>query len=166
MMKATPSLPIRPLQWAALPVLGDAPPLDAGDIACLREVRDVLARHGKLARFAVHLAHRHFELAAGEILIERQGADDRSQLVTVGRRGDEREARPTTWLFEEGPEFRLADAVYCVCVEDPVKQAGCVRHGRTSSPSRVGQRQNELSIQREAEEKARQRQGWPAGRSE
>ncbi len=64
-------LSIRPMQWSTLPALHDTPPLDETDIDCLREIRDVLARHGKLQRFAVHLAHRHFELGPDEVLIER-----------------------------------------------------------------------------------------------
>jgi len=62
---------IQPMQWSMLPELQDAPRLDDEDLACLREVRDALPRHGKLQRFAVHLAHRRFELGPDEILIER-----------------------------------------------------------------------------------------------
>jgi hypothetical protein len=117
------------MQWTNLPELRQTPAFDDSDLDCLEEIRDVLARHGKLARFAVHLAHRHFELAPGEILIERPDPDGRTQHVTVGRLDDQPEARPTTWLFEEGPEMRLSDAVYCVCVSDPNKteQAGLLR---------------------------------------
>jgi hypothetical protein len=64
-------LSIRPMQWTNLPELHQTPTLDDSDLDCLEEIRDVLSRHGKLARFAMHLAHRHFELAPGEILIER-----------------------------------------------------------------------------------------------
>ena len=113
------TLSIRPMQWANLPELHQTATLDDSDLHCLEEIRDVLARHGKLARFAVPLAHRHFKLAPGEILIERPDPDGRTQHVTVGRLDDEPEARPTTWLFEEGPEMRLSDAVYCDCVSDP-----------------------------------------------
>jgi hypothetical protein len=45
-------------------------PIDDSDQACLEEVRAVLARYGKLNRFALHLAHRHFPLGPDEILIE------------------------------------------------------------------------------------------------
>jgi hypothetical protein len=90
------------MQWANLPDLHQTPTLDDSDLDCLEEIRDVLSRHGKLARFAVHLAHRHFELAPDEILIERPDPDDRTEHVTVGRLTDEPDARPTTWLFEDG----------------------------------------------------------------
>ena len=118
------ALSIRPMQWANLPELHQTAALDDSDLDCLEEIRGVLSRHEKLARFAVHLAHCHFELAPDEILIERPDPDGRTQHVTVGRLDDEPEARPTTWLFEEGPELRLSDAVYCVCVSDPNKTGG------------------------------------------
>lgn len=160
-------LSIRPMQWANLPELHQTPALDDGDLDCLEEIRVVLARHGKLARFAVHLAHRHFDLAADEILIERPEADARTQHVTVGRMEQEPDARPTTWLFEEGPELRLSDAVYCVCVADPNKTSACVRHGKSRSPSAQHQSEEAVKQRRISEEKARYEQGGPiAGHNE
>jgi hypothetical protein len=50
-------LSIRPMQWANLPELHQTPTLDDSDLDCLEEIQDVLSRHGKSARFAVHLAH-------------------------------------------------------------------------------------------------------------
>ena len=114
------------MQWANLPELHQTPTLDDSDLNCLEEIRGVLSRHGKLARFAVHLAHRHFDLGPGEIRIEQPDPDARTQHVTVGRLDDEPEARPTTWLFEEGPELRLSDTVYCVCVSDLNKTEACI----------------------------------------
>jgi hypothetical protein len=81
------ALSIRPMQWANLPELHQTAALDDSDLDCLEEIRGVLSRHEKLARFAVHLAHRHFELAPDEILIERPDPDGRTQHVTVGRAG-------------------------------------------------------------------------------
>jgi len=43
------------MQWANLPELHQTPTLDDSDLDCLEEIRGVLSRHGKLARFAVHL---------------------------------------------------------------------------------------------------------------
>ena len=81
------NLSILPMQWTGLADLPDVPPVDDGDLDCLAEIRDVLARHGKLNRFAVHLAHRHFALGPDEILIERPDPDGRTQHVTVGTVG-------------------------------------------------------------------------------
>lgn len=155
------SLSIQPMQWSKLPELHQTPPLDDGDLACLAEVRDVLARYGKLARFAVHLAHRHFDLGQGEVLIERPDPEGRTQHVSVGRLEDEPMARPTTWLFEEGPEMRLSDAVYCVCVSDPNKTEACVRHGKSRSPTASHQRGEAAKERRISEEKARYEKGFP-----
>lgn len=158
---------IRPMQWANLPELHQTAALDDSDLDCLEEIRGVLSRHEKLARFAVHLAHRHFELAPDEILIERPDPDGRTQHVTVGRLDDEPEARPTTWLFEEGPELRLSDAVYCVCVSDPNKTEACIRHGKSRSPTARHQRDEAAKEQQISEEKARYEQGGPiAGHNE
>jgi hypothetical protein len=160
-------LSIQPMQWTNLPELHQTPPLDDTDIDCLAEIRSVLARHGKLARFAVHLAHRHFDLAPDEILIERPDPDGRTQHVTVGRLSDEPLARPTTWLFEEGPELRLSDAIYCLCVSDPNKTESCIRHGKVRSPSAQHQREEAVKQRRISEEKARYEQGGPiAGHNE
>ncbi|MBJ7541947.1 hypothetical protein [Rhodomicrobium udaipurense] len=150
------------MQWSVLPELQDAPPLDDEDLACLQEIRDALARHGKLKRFAIHLAHRHFELGPDEILIERPDPDGRTQHVTVGKRGDEKDAQPTTWLFEEGPELLLSDAVYCVCVSDPKATDACVRHGRSRSPGGAHQKDESAKSRRISEDKGRHEQGFPA----
>lgn len=152
-------LVIRPLQWSALPELPDALPLDAGDVACLDELRHVLARHGKLGRFAVHLAHRHFDLAAGEALIETPAPDGRTQHVTVGKLADYPHALPTTWLFNTD-----AADVYCVCTAvSPYALDACAVHARSSTPSKTGQEQDRLSEKNYQKEKARQDIGWPAG---
>jgi hypothetical protein len=112
---------------------------------CLEELRDVLARHRKLRRFAIHLAHRHFVLGPGEILIERPDPDRRTQHVTVGRLDEEPEARPTTWLFEEGPALRLSEAVYCICVSDPNKTEACIRHGKSRTPAAAHQKEEAVT---------------------
>ena len=155
------TLSIQPMQWALLPELHEAPLLDEEDLACLRDVRDVLALHGKLRRFALHLAHRHFELAADEVLIERPDPDGRTQHVTVGTLTEEPDARPTTWLFDEAREFHLSDAVYCICVSDPAKTEACVRHGRSRSPSEVHQKEQAVKQRRISEERGHYEQGFP-----
>lgn len=161
------SLFIQPMRWSKLPELHQTPPLDDSDLDCLEEIREVLSRHGKLARFAVHLAHRNFDLGPGEVLIERPDPDGRTQNVSVGRLEDEPIARPTTWLFEEGSEMRLSDAVYCVCVSDPNKTDACVRHGKSRSPTASHQRGEAAKERRISEEKARYERGGPiAGHNE
>jgi hypothetical protein len=161
------NLSILPMQWTGLADLPDVPPVGDGDLDCLAEIRDVLARHGKLDRFAVHLAHRHFALGPDEILIERPDPDGRTQHVTVGRLADAPDARPTTWLFEQGREFLLSNAVYCVCVSDPNKTDACIRHGKSSSPGGASQRDEAVKQRRIADEKGEYDRGFPvAGHEE
>ncbi len=156
-------LSIQPMQWSILPDLHDAPPIGDDDLECLAEVRDVLARHGKLRRFALHLAHRHFTLGPDEILIERPDPDGRTQHVTVGRRSEAPDAQPTTWLFEEGPALHLSDAVYCVCVSDPNRTDACIRHGRSRSPGGARQKDDGAKDRRISEEQGRYERGFPVG---
>lgn len=161
---ATPSGPLAllPMQWGSLPLLEEAGALDDADLACMRELRDVLKRHGKLKRFAVHLAHRHFELGEGEILVERPDDAARTQHVTVERAADWSGAVPTTWLFDDGPEFSLGAAVYCVCATGPLSPA-CYAHVRSESPTRTKIEQDRLSERNYQQDKAKKEIGWPAG---
>jgi hypothetical protein len=150
---------IQPMQWSRLQDLTSTPPLDDSDMACLSEVRDTLARHGKLRRFAVHLAHRHFDLGEGEVLIERPDDVARTQHVSVGRATDG--MIPTTWLFAE--HTLLASAVYCVCVSDPNKTDACARHGKSGSPGEVARKEEAAKQKRIGEEKGEYDRGFPVG---
>jgi len=105
-------LTITAMQWRRLRDLRDVAPLNDADLACMRELRAVLARHGRVQRFALHLVHKHFELAPHEVLVEYSDPDTREQRLRVEPRGGvtAREAVPTTWLLgTDGP------AVVCVC---------------------------------------------------
>ena len=51
------------------------------DAACLREIRDVLARHGALDRFGVSLLHSHFGMAPDEMLMETTDESARVQTI-------------------------------------------------------------------------------------
>ena len=162
------SLTIQPMQWGSLPLLHDAPALDESDAACLDDLRRVLARHGKLGRFAVHLAHKHMDLAPGEVWIERPDPDGRTQHVMVGRLSDEPDARPTTWLFpsyeESGGLSAAAGAVYCVCVPvNPALFSGCAAHGKSNSPGEGRLKEEVVTEKRTSEDRARYEQGFPAG---
>jgi len=145
---------IHPIQWSTLPTLQDTPPLDDTDVACLAEVKAVLARHGTLKCFAIHLAHQHFDLAPGEVLIEQPDPDTRTQHVSVGRLDDSDLVRPTTWLFDDAPELRLSEALYCICVTTTQSLDACVRHGRTSDMGETHRKEEEIKQRRINEEKA------------
>lgn len=105
-------LTIRPLQWSRLEDLRDVAPVDAADLACLAELRDVLARHGRLDRFAVHLLHKHFDLRDDEVLVEYSDRARREHRLRVEHRDSPaaRHAVPTTWVLDRARPF-----VVCVC---------------------------------------------------
>lgn len=66
--------PLKPTdiaQWNHLPDIHDVTPLNDHDRACLDAVRDVLEQFDCLGRFGVNLLHKHFEMAADELLIEQ-----------------------------------------------------------------------------------------------
>ncbi len=108
------TITLSPLQWGRLQDLQDVEPLDADDVACMRDLRDVLARHGRLERFALQLAHKHFDIAADEVLVEYSDPVRREQRLHVRSRdgSDLLDAVPTLWsLAEERPR------VVCVCAQ-------------------------------------------------
>jgi hypothetical protein len=166
------ALDISPSWVSSFGLGGSVAPVRTAPISAILAVpladrKDVLARHGKLQRFAVHLAHRQFVLGPGEILIERPDPDGRTQHVSVGTLADEPDARPTTWIFDKGHALHLSEAVYCVCVSDPNQTDGCVRHGKTSSPGAAQQRGDAARERRISREEARYRRGFPvAGHGE
>jgi hypothetical protein len=103
---------ISPLHWSHLQDLRDVAPLDDADLACMDELRLVLARHGRLGRFALHLVHKHFDLADDEVLVEYSDPTAREQRFCVEARDSEalRDAIPTTWTLATGQPV-----VACVC---------------------------------------------------
>jgi hypothetical protein len=105
-------LTIRPVQWAELADLRDVPPLGPDDIACMAELREVLARHGRLDRFALHLVHRHFDIGTHEVLVEYSDPAAREQLLRVESRDGPAlcSAIPTTWMLASATPL-----VACVC---------------------------------------------------
>ncbi len=106
-----------PMQWAPIRDLQQVEPLNDSDTACLAEIRDVLLRHGKLERFAVHLVHKHFELRDGEVMCEYTDVEHRV-LKLVPKRLDEISGHiETTWMLSDsGP---LAACIYaCVWTKD------------------------------------------------
>ena len=107
-----PPLTMAPLQWSRLADLRDVAPIDDADIACMRELRDVLARHDRLGRFALHLVHKHFEVAPHEVMVEYSDPATREQRLRVEARDSEalRDAVPTTWMLDTGQPV-----VACVC---------------------------------------------------
>ena len=79
-------LVVESMQWSALSHIADMKPIDNADAACLDEVRDVLARHGRLERFGVSLLHSHFRLDDDEVLLETTDVEKREHWVRPVKR--------------------------------------------------------------------------------
>src|SRR2546425_11786166 len=95
---------IQPLQRAEVPDLEEVPPLSERDFDCIREVRDVLAKHGALERFGLSLLHQHFDLAPDECLVEFVDYDTRT-LITRPVKSSSLEAQrsiETQWRLSDG----------------------------------------------------------------
>ncbi len=68
-------------QWNHLADIHEVKPLGDQDRACLEAIREVLTEYGCLERFGLNLLHKHFEMAADEILVEAVDEETRT-LVT------------------------------------------------------------------------------------
>ena len=115
-MRSTGTIAMSPIQWATLPDIEDVPPITETDYAVLREIRDVLARHGALKRFGINLLHRHFDLEPDEILVEYTDVENRTLVSRVETNAvfqNETHAIETNWAFDR-------DGASVVC------RGGCV----------------------------------------
>jgi hypothetical protein len=74
---------LEPVQWHRLLAVEDVDPLNDGDYSLLRELGEVLLRHGKAERFGICLLHKHFDLAPDEELVEETDADTRVSILRV-----------------------------------------------------------------------------------
>lgn len=93
------------VEWGALKDIDDTPPLDDEDKLCLKEIGAVLKKHGKLARFGVTLAHKHFDLEEGEILMEYADPENRELITRVIPSEAEKNSVETSWIFlDDGVE--------------------------------------------------------------
>src|SRR5262249_55234242 len=61
---------LHPIQYNLLPEIKTLVPVNSSERECLQEVRQVLERHGCLARFGIALLHSHFSLEDDEVLVE------------------------------------------------------------------------------------------------
>lgn len=107
-------LTIAPLHRSRLPDLHEVSPLDDDDVSCMAELRDLLARHGRLERFALHLAHRNFDLDHDEVLVEYSDPQRREkwQRVTSRAHAARLDAVPTTWMLTAVKPVAVRVCVY------------------------------------------------------
>lgn len=107
-----------------LPDVDAVPNLDAEDMTCLREIRDVLERHGRLLRFGVTVLHKHFDLDDGEFLLETTDVENRVQTIRPVRAS---ELPPGADLLETSWSLQTGE-VLMACARRCVKQRGVHTH--------------------------------------
>jgi len=93
---------LTPLEWSRMSDVEETEPLGIEDETCLREVRDVLMKHGKSAKFGISLLHTHFDLADDECLVETIDEDQRVLTTQVKSTKDLTGIGiPTSWKFTD-----------------------------------------------------------------
>lgn len=93
-----------PSNWNDLPRLSDTDELSDNDRECLREMMNVLIKHGRANRFGVSLLHSHFPLAEDEFLLEENDPKSRTLTIRPMSRTDHPSTaiRPTSWRWDKG----------------------------------------------------------------
>lgn len=88
--------------------------LSSEDQPLMRELYEVLRKHGALHRFGITLLHQHFELAPDEVLLESTDRQTRTQTIEPIKIGEvERlDAIETSWRLDTGRPMMA-----CVCVK-------------------------------------------------
>jgi hypothetical protein len=108
---------VQPTLWASFRDVDEVAKISDKDAQCLRDVRDVLAKHGALERFGLTLLHKHFHIADDEILLETTDVRDRTQIIRPVRKEDCVESQEfslmtTALRFVDGEQVATA---YCGC---------------------------------------------------
>lgn len=98
-MNQAAQIVMQPMQWATIADVHDVKPLSADDAECLRDLREVLARHGALERFAVTLVHKHFDIAANEQMVEFTDIESRCLTIKPIAEQAGLATLETTWKF-------------------------------------------------------------------
>ncbi len=89
--------------FSRLPLDGQLKPLDASDALFLEAFAELTNRHGKTERFGVSLLHRHFDLAPGEVLVERVDQESRTLTIRAEQTGTtSTPAHTTEWAAWDG----------------------------------------------------------------
>jgi hypothetical protein len=103
------SIAVSPVQWTQLQDIDDIEPLNDSDADCLKEIRDVLKRHGKLDRLGVALLHSHFDIANDEIMLETTNSKERILVTRPVKESDCKDSRVgTIWMLRDGDVQTMA----------------------------------------------------------
>jgi hypothetical protein len=93
------------VQWARLEYIEDLEPISDRDYDVLKELRDILLRHGYQDRFGVCLLHKHFDLQPGEAALEESDAQSRVSTIKVVPQESCKDAMETAWRFSPDVEI-------------------------------------------------------------
>ena len=97
---------LEPVQWRRVLRIEDLEPICDDDYEVLKEVREVLLRHGYQDRFGLCLLHKHFDLAPGEMALEETNERSRTSTIRVVPEETCRDAMETAWHFSNATEVR------------------------------------------------------------
>ena len=118
---------LQPMQWSHLDDIHAVAPLSDADAPLMKDLRNVLLKHGALNRFGITLLHKHFDMADGERLLESTDILSRTLTLSVVAGESEVPAISTTWKFsEEGTDYQLITK--CQCPWDPLEGRHSGRH--------------------------------------
>ncbi|MDH6539741.1 hypothetical protein [Streptomyces sp. SPB4] len=97
-----------------LPRFEEAEGLGPSDAAFVRDLVEVLDKHGNLDRFGLCLLHDHFPLAPDEVMVETNDPVARTLHAHVENRDRTRHVKPSQWRFaphgaavDEGGPYRV-----------------------------------------------------------
>jgi hypothetical protein len=116
--EATQAFVVMPTAWAELPYMSEVAPLNEADIPCLEEIRQVLAKHGRLDRLGVTLLHRHFEIGDEEILVEEIDFSGRRLIVRPIKKSVAGVCVETSWkLGSNAEQYCGKQHCWSTCIE-------------------------------------------------
>lgn len=103
------ALAVTPVQWSMLRDIDEVEPLNNSDVPALREIREVLQRHGLTERFGVALLHSHFELGDNEVMVETADPVGRTlTLQPVHEKDVGGSVVGTIWMLRDDPVHAMA----------------------------------------------------------
>jgi hypothetical protein len=108
---------LKPTNWNNDPDIADVANLNEQDQACLEEIKAVLTKPSRTARFGVTLLHSHFRLADDEVFLEHTDEKARTLVTSPIRFADivHKHYRPTVWRFDGE---KAQGCSYCPMDED------------------------------------------------
>lgn len=112
MSNETGSTIVKSMQWNDLLDVSQVEPLSDRDAPLLRDIREVLLKHGAIDRFGLTLLHKHFDLHQHEELVEEVDVERRILVTRPAPRQQAQAGIETAWRFAHGTE-QAAPTVVC-----------------------------------------------------